>query len=127
MPTKVELDISVGARGLSAYESAVQNGFEGTEEEWSIAGNAAANAAIEAGEARDEAVEAQGITTAARDITVTAKDDAVIAKDAAEVAQIAAEAVILDLTGNGIQFSFHKLLANTFTLCKLAFKSLQVQ
>lgn len=32
--TDIDLDISVPGNGLSAYEIAVKNGFEGTEEEW---------------------------------------------------------------------------------------------
>lgn len=76
----LDLDISVPANGLSAYEIALAHGYEGTEEEWlaslSAASEAAAKTATEAAESATTAAEAANAAAAKVDTAVEAANTA---------------------------------------------------
>ncbi len=75
---------------VSAYALAVEQGYEGTEEEWATVQMECAQNAELAEEAKDDAVTAKNDAVTAKNSAVTAKNDAVTAKEAAVTAKEAA-------------------------------------
>lgn len=92
----LDLDVSVPANGLSAYEIALAHGFEGTEEEWlaslSSASESAAKVANEAAESANTAAEAANTAAAKVEDAVSAANEALEkANTAVETANTAVE------------------------------------
>lgn len=75
--TDIDLDISAPANGMSAYEIAVKNGYEGTETEWLASLSAEAVAvATAAAEKANAAAEAANVATAAAEEATAAAEAA---------------------------------------------------